>query len=144
MFPLTNMEILAPLMVGYTLERVALESLASQYQAMVTTFHQQGMDEEEISENLFALMQSRNTRITTLQSDQVYKEPEEADEIISTWINAKNTSLARDELLGVCQFIFMLDVLTTNGRFRFELLCEFLSRFTYLLGYGLSIRSQLH
>ena len=141
MFPLTNMEILGPLIVSYTLEGGALESLASQYQAMVTTFHQQGMDEEEISTNLFALMQSSDTRITALQSTQVYKEPEEVNETISIWLKAKNTALARDELLLVCQFIFMLDVLAINGSFRFELLCEFLS---HLLNHGLSIRSQLH
>ena len=105
MFPLTNTEILAPLIVGFALERVALHSLASQYEKMVATFHQQGMSEAEIAEKLCAITNSGNTKVITLRSTEVYNEPAEATDTISTWKNAENTPSARNQLLQVCRFM---------------------------------------
>ena len=114
MVPLTNTEILAPLIVGFTLERVELDSLASQYQTVVMALHRQGLSEEEIAKKLCAITSFKNTQVTTLKSTDVYKEPAKAAETISKWVNAEDTPSGRDELLGVCRFIFLLYILT-NG-----------------------------
>jgi len=104
MFPLANIDMLAPLIVGFVLEHVALNSLVSHFQSMVTNFHQQGMSEAELASKLHTAVQSKDIKVTTLKSTDVYTEPEEADETVLTWLNAKNTPSARDELLGI-QFI---------------------------------------
>jgi len=108
MFPLTNTNILAPLIVGFALEQVAIDSLASHLRLIVTKLQQQGMKEEEIASKLFTLVRSKEIKVTTLKSTEVYKEPAEAAETVSTWLKAKNTPSARDELLGVCRFIFLV------------------------------------
>ena len=108
MFPLTNTEILAPLIVGFVLERVALHSLASQYETMVATFHHQGMSEAEIAEKLCAITNSGNTKVITLRSTEVYNEPAEATDTISTWKNAENTDSARKVTSGVS--IYVLEI----------------------------------
>jgi len=101
MFPLTNTAILAPLIVGFVLEQVAIDALASVFRPIVTKFQQQGMSEAEIASKLFTLMQSKEIKVTTLESTKVYTEPEEAAETVSIWLKAKNTPSARDELLGI-------------------------------------------
>jgi len=101
MFSLTNTDILAPLIVGFALEQVAIDSLSLHFQSLITSFRQQGMDEAEITSKLFTLAQSREIKVTTLQSTQVYTEPAEAAESVSTWLKAKNTPSARDQLIGV-------------------------------------------
>jgi len=117
MFPLTNTDILAPLIVGFALEQAAIDSLSLHFQSLITSFRQQGMGEAEITSKLFTLAQSREIKVTTLQSTQVYTEPAEAAEIVSTWLKAKNTPSARDQLIGVSRFIFLLHILS-NGRFQ--------------------------
>ena len=63
-----------------------------------------------------------NTPVTTPKSTGVYKELVEAVETISTWIKAKDTPSGRDELPGVCRFMFPLYILT-NGRFQDSSYC---------------------
>ena len=104
MFPLTNTDILAPLIVGFVLEQVEIDSLASYFRPIVTKFQQKGMSEAEIASKLFTLARSKEVKVTTLKSTEVYTEPAEAAETVSTWLKAKATSSARDELLGVCRF----------------------------------------
>lgn len=120
MFPLANTNILAPLIVGFTLEQVALDSLVSYYRGIVTHFQQQGMSEADLASKLLTLMRSKEIRVTTLESTEVYEEPREATKFISTWFNAEDTASGRDELLGVCRFIFLLVILLMDA-FRFEL-----------------------
>ena len=107
MIPLTNIEILAPTIVGFALERVALDSLATQYQTVVATLHQQGLSEAEIAKRLCTLTSSKNTQVTSLKYTDVYNEPAEAAETISKWIAAKDTPSGRDAVLGVCRFMFL-------------------------------------
>jgi len=114
MFPLTNTGILAPLIVGFALEQVAIDSLSLQFQSLIIKFHQQGMSEAEIASKLFTLARSRQIKVTTLQSTEVYTEPAEAAGTVSTWAKANNIASARDQLIGVCRFIFLLDILS-NG-----------------------------
>jgi hypothetical protein len=133
MFALTNTNILAPLIVGFALEQLAIASLASHFRSIVTKFHQQGMSEAEIASKLFTLMGYKGVKVTTLKSTEVYTEPAEAAETVSTWLKAKNTPSARDELLGVCRFIFLFVILLMDA-FRFKLLVrsEFLRHSSHL------------
>jgi len=110
MFPLTDTDILAPLIVGFSLEQVAIDSLSLRFQSLITSFHQQGMGEAEIASKLFTLARSKEIKVTTLQSTQVYTEPAEAAETVSTWLKAKNIRSARDQLIGVCRFVYLLGV----------------------------------
>jgi len=119
MFPLTNAGILAPLIVGFALEQVALDSIASHFRAIVTSFHKQGMSEAEIAGKLLTLMRSKEIKVTALKSTEVYTEPAGAADAVSTWLEANNTPSARNKLLGVCRFIFLLDILA-NGRFQIQ------------------------
>ena len=133
---MTNTDILAPVIVGFALEKVAIDSLASRFRSIVTKFQQQGMTEAEISSKLLTLMRSKEVKVklTTLNSTEVYIEPAEAAETVSTWLNAKDTPSARDQLMGVCRFIFLLDIMILlMDAFRFKLLSEFLRRLSHLL-----------
>ena len=111
MFPLANTNSLAPLIIGFTLEQVTIDSLASHFRSIVTRFQQQGMSEAEIASKLFTLVRSKEVKVTILESMGVYTEPAEAAEAVSTWLKAKDTPSARDELLKVCRFIFLLVIL---------------------------------
>ena len=102
MLPLANTNILAPLIVGFALEQVEIDLLASHFRSIVTKFRQQGMSEAEIASKLFTLVRFREVKVTTLKSTEVYTEPAWAAETVSTWLKAKNTPSARDALLGVC------------------------------------------
>lgn len=104
MLPLTNADLLGPLIVGFALEQIAIGSLASDFAPLITELHEAGMSETDISKKLFGLMQTRKVQVTTLQSTEVYKEPPGAAEAIATWVNAKDTAEGRDKLSGVCQF----------------------------------------
>ena len=101
MFPLTNTDILAPLIVGFSLEQVTMESLSLQFQSLITGYREKGMGEAEISSKLFALARSRKIEVTTLESTGVYTEPPEAAGNVSIWLKAKNTPAGRDQLIGV-------------------------------------------
>lgn len=118
MFPLTNTQILAPLLVGYMLERLALDSLALQYETIVTESHQKGMSEAQVIQKLHTLTRSRNTRVTTLQSTSVYEEPPEAAHAVATWVRAESTPAGRDQVLGVGRLVFLLLDISANGRFQ--------------------------
>ena len=104
MFPSTNTNILAPLIVGFTLEQIAIDSLVSRFQPIVTKFLQQGMSDAEITTGLFNLLRSKEVTVTTLKSTEVYTEPEEAAETVAKWLEAENTRSARGDtaLMGVC------------------------------------------
>ena len=118
MFPLTNTAVLAPLIVGFTLEQVEMESLsASHFRSIVTKFRQQGMSEEEITSKLFTLLDSKGVEVTTLVSTGIYTEPAGVAESVSTWMNAENTPSARDELIGVliCRFISLSVISLMDG-----------------------------
>ncbi len=103
MLPLTNADLLAPLIVGFSLEQVDISSIASDLEPLIAKLHGEGMSETDISKRLFQLMQTRKVQVTTLQSTEVYKEPPEAAEVIATWVKAKNTAEGRDKLSGVRQ-----------------------------------------
>ena len=104
MLPLTNADLLGPLIVGFALEQIAIGSLASDFAPLITELHESGMSETAISKKLFELMQIRKVQVTTLQSTDVYKEPPGAAETIATWVNADNTAQGRDKLSGVGLF----------------------------------------
>jgi hypothetical protein len=129
MFALTNTNVLAPLIVGFALEQVAIDTLASHFRSIVTNFQKKGMSEAEMASRLFTLLQTKEVKITTLKSTEVYTEPAEAAEIVSTWANAKNTPSARNELLArdildVCRFIFLLVILLIMDASRLKLRSE--------------------
>jgi len=100
MFALTNTNVLAPLIVGFALEQVAIDSLASHFRSIVINFQKKGMSEAEMASRLFTLLQTKEVKITTLKSTEVYTEPAEAAEIVSTWFNANSTPPARKEVLA--------------------------------------------
>ena len=131
--PLTNTNILAPLIVGFTLEQIAIDSLVSRFQPIVTNFQKKGMSEADITAGLLTLLRSKKVEITTLKSTEVYTEPPEAAEILSTWLGAKNTLSGRDKLLKVCEFIFMLVILLLMDAFRLKPRSEFLRNSFHLL-----------
>ncbi|KJA26711.1 hypothetical protein HYPSUDRAFT_75161 [Hypholoma sublateritium FD-334 SS-4] len=101
MLPLTNADLLGPLIVGFALEQTDIGSLASDFAPLITELHEAGMSETDISKKLFELMQTRKVKVTTLQSTEVYKEPPEAAEAIAIWVDAKNTPEGRDKLSGL-------------------------------------------
>ena len=58
---------------------------------------------------------SKEVKTTTLKSTELYTDPAEVAEIVPTWLNANNTSSARNEVLArevleVCRFIFLLAI----------------------------------
>jgi hypothetical protein len=112
MFPLTDTDILAPLIVGFSLEQVAMKSLSLEFQSLITSIRPKVMDEAEIASKLFTLARSRKIKVTTLESTQVYTEPAEAAGNVSIWLKAKNTPSARDQLIGVCQFMISYILIT--------------------------------
>ena len=118
MFPLTNTDILAPLIVGFVLEQVEMDSLVSYFRSTVTKFQQQGMSEAEIASKLFTLLKSKEVKVMTLESTEVYKEPAEKDETVSTWLKAKNTPSARDHFFIRNMFIYIPVGYLANGRFQ--------------------------
>ena len=144
MFALTNPNVLAPLIVGFALEQVAIDSLASHFRSIVINFQKKGMGEAEMAGRLFTLLQTKEVKITTLKSTEVYTEPAEAAEIVSTWLNANNTPSARNEIksiklekaergLTVCRFIFLLVILPIMETSRFKLRSEFLRHSSHLV-----------
>lgn len=102
MLPLTNTEILAPLIVGFALEHLEVDSLTTEFEPLVAQFHREGMSEADIVNKLFALMQSRGVKVTSLKSTPVYSESPTASKNVLTWMNAKNTKAGRDQMQGVC------------------------------------------
>ena len=105
MLPLTNTEILAPLIVGFALEHLEVDSLTTEFEPLVAQFHREGMSEADIVNKLFALMRSRSVKVTSLKSTPVYSESPTANKNVLTWMNAKSTKAGRDQMQGVCFFI---------------------------------------
>ncbi len=102
MLPLTNTEILAPLIVGFALEHLEVDSLTTEFEPLVAQFHREGMSEADIVNKLFALMRSRSIKITSLKSTPVYSESPTAIQNISKWMKAQSTKAGRDLMQGVC------------------------------------------
>jgi hypothetical protein len=97
MLPLSNIRMLAPLIVGFALEQVDIDSLATRFEELVLESHRKGMSEEEITIELFNVMQNQGTQIYTLTSVPVYSEPKDADKYVSIWCNASDTPAGRDK-----------------------------------------------
>ena len=102
MIPLTNTEILAPLIVGFALEHLEVDSLATEFEPLVAQFHREGMSEADIVNKLFALMQSRSIKVTSLKSTPIYSESPTATQNVLKWMNAQSTKAGRDQMQGVC------------------------------------------
>jgi hypothetical protein len=86
---------LSPLIVGFSLEQIDIDSLASQFEELVLESHRTGMSEDEITSGLFNVMQNKATKVYTLMTIPVYSEPEDADNYVSIWLDASDTPSAR-------------------------------------------------
>jgi len=94
---LTNIQMLAPLIVGFSLQEITSNSMLSEFEELVTDSYRKGMSEEKIASGLYNLWRHRGTKIPTLVSSPVYEEPEKAKEYVSIWFRAKDIQSGRDE-----------------------------------------------
>lgn len=101
MIPLTNTDILAPVIAGFAFEHLGLDSLVSEFEGYVTKLHKRGMSRQDINAELFKILKKRNQTVMTMRTTRVYREPPEAAEYVSRWLGAKTISKARDKIFGV-------------------------------------------
>jgi hypothetical protein len=95
MFPLVNISMLAPLIVGFALEQVEIDSMGTLFEELVKDGRQRGMSEAELASGLHSVM--RDTKTYSVTSTPVYTEPNDADQRVSIWANAKDIQSARLE-----------------------------------------------
>jgi len=90
---------LAPLIVGFSLQEIKVHSMLSEFEEFVTESHRKGMNKEIIANMVYNLLRHRpgGTKIPTLMSTPVYVEPKKAKQYVSIWSKAKNIQSGRDE-----------------------------------------------
>jgi len=111
---LTNIQMLAPLIVGFSLQEITSNSMLSEFEELVTDSHWKGMSEEKIASGLYNLWRHRGTKIPTLVTRPVYEEPEKAKEYVSIWSKAKDIQSGRDEHKR-CDVRMLIDILYNFG-----------------------------
>jgi hypothetical protein len=100
MLPLTDANILAPLIVGFAFEQMALDSLIEEFKDVILRESEEGST-SEAAVKLHQILKSRGQKLISVESTQVYEEPPEASKNVSIWLKAKSTSSARDVLTNV-------------------------------------------
>src|ERR1700742_1111288 len=102
MLPITDAKLLAALIIGSAFETIALDALITEFGSLIMKEDAAGASEAEIIVKLEKILEGRNQRILSMDSNLVYKEPPGAEANIKVWMEAETTAAGRDELLGVC------------------------------------------
>jgi len=101
MFPLTNPDLLAPLISGFAFEQIALDTLNDEFKEFVLEASRKGENQTKIVEKLQEKLKLRRQTIISAETTDLYVKTSEVNENVKTWLKAENISVGRDTLLGV-------------------------------------------
>jgi len=102
MIPLTDAKILAPFLIGFTLEQIGIDSLVDEFKDFVAEKAKEGLSQDEIVAQLHEILKSRGQSLISVETTKgIYKEPPEAAQAVSIWMKAKTLAAGKKEILSV-------------------------------------------